>query len=69
MLALRYVALYCARLLRRVIKIKGALCLDIVVTPLAQRVVGANQDLGASAGELCGGELLFIVFFVCGRKL
>lgn len=68
-LALCYVTLYRASLLCRVVEIEGALCLDIVVAPVAQRVVGADQDLSAAAGELRGGELLLVVLLVSWRKL
>lgn len=69
MLALRYIALYRTRLLCGVVEVEGALCLDVVVSPVAERVVGADQNLGAAARELCGDELLFVVLLVCGCKL
>ena len=69
MLALHDVALYRARLLCRMVEVKGALCLNVVVAPVAQRVVGADQDLGAAAGELCGRKLRLVVLLVCRGEL
>jgi hypothetical protein len=68
-LALCYVALYRAGLLCRVVEVEGALCLDIVVSPVTQRVVGADQDLGAAAGQFGGGELLLVVLLISWCEL
>lgn len=69
MLRLYNVALYCTGFLCCVVKVEGALCLGVVVAPVAQRVVRADEDLGAAAGELGCGELLLVVLLVCRGEL
>ena len=51
------------------VEIEGALCLGVVVAPVAQRVVGADEDVGAAAGELGRGVLLLVVLLVCGCEV
>jgi hypothetical protein len=68
-LTLDDVALDRARLLRDMVKVEGALRLDVVVPAVAQRVVRADEHLGAAAGELGRRELLLVVLFVGRRQL
>lgn len=65
-LALYHVALYCTCFARRMVKVKRTLRVYVVVPSVAQRVVLANQDLGAAAWELCRGELLLVVLLESG---
>ena len=69
MLALKHIALHGARLSRSVIEIKRALCLYIIVSPVSQRVVFANQYFCAASGELGRRELLFVVFLKGWSKI
>ena len=69
MLRLHHVALHCASLLCRMVEIERALGLGVVVAPIAQRVVGADEDIGAAAGELGRGVLLLVVLLVCGCEV
>lgn len=66
--ALQHMALHRARLSRSVVKVKAALGLDIVVAPIAQRVVGADNDLCGAAGELRGRVLVFVVLLERGPE-
>ena len=69
MLTFQHIALHRARLPGRMIEVKRALCLYIVVSTISQAVVLADQDLCAAAGELCGCELFLVVFLVRRGKL
>jgi hypothetical protein len=53
----------------RVVKIKGALCFDVIVAVGAQAVVFADEHFGAAAGELRCGELRFVVLLKCWDEL
>lgn len=51
------------------VEIKRALRVDVVVPPVAKRVVLADEHLGAAAWELGCGELLLVVLLKRGREL
>ena len=66
---LYHVGLHRTRLARRMIKRERALALYIVVPPLTQRIVQANQHLRTTTRELRSGELLLVVFLKSGGEL
>jgi len=67
-LRLHHIALHRARLARRLVKVKGALCFYVVVAAVAQAVVLADENLCAAAGKLRGRELLLVVLLERGRE-
>lgn len=51
------------------VKREAGRALDVIVSPVAKRVVGADDNLLAAAGKLGRGELLFVVPLEGGPQL
>ncbi len=60
--------LHCTRLPGRMIKRKRTLRLNIVVPPIAQRVMRADKDLRAATRELNRSELFLVIFLKAGAS-
>lgn len=69
MLALERMALHATRLLRSMIKLEAGRVCNIIVPPVPERIVWADNDGLAAAGQLHRGELLFIILLKRGAQL